>query len=120
MRYDSAEKEFVAAKLSLHRASESKELLSEHLCTIIQQNELLKAEKLAELLKALQLENDTNVTHHQSTISERVLFQKTPTPGINIWPHERRSSKESSISTVTSDTGFTMDTGHNKSTNEDS
>ena len=82
--------EFVAAKLNLHRASETKELLSEHLCTVIQQNEVRKAEKLANLLQALELGNSVK---HPSPSSESlpspVLFQKTPTPGINIWPREK-------------------------------
>ena len=96
-RYDAAEAEFVAAKLELHRTSESKELLSEHLCTIIQQNEVRKAEKLAELLKTLELENSVVDSSHSVTesLSRHTLFQKTPTPGINIWPHSRTSSEGS-------------------------
>jgi RAB6-interacting golgin len=34
---------------------ERKELLTEHLCTIIEQNEIRKARKLVELMKRLQL-----------------------------------------------------------------
>ena len=99
-RYDAAEAEFVAAKLELHRTSESKELLSEHLCTIIQQNEARKAEKLAELLKTLELENSIMDSSHPVTDSQsrHALFQKTPTPGINIWPHNKTGSKETSPS----------------------
>lgn len=52
-RYDLAEKEFVAAKLELHKTKEEKELLSEHLCAIIHQTELRKAKKLAQLCQAL-------------------------------------------------------------------
>lgn len=43
--------------MELYKWSEQKELLSEHLCIIIHQNESRKAEKLSELLKSLQLED---------------------------------------------------------------
>ncbi|KAM8889331.1 RAB6-interacting golgin [Synchiropus picturatus] len=55
-RYEKAEAEYVAAKLDLHRKTEVKEQLTEHLCAIIQQNELRKAHKLEELMKQLQLQ----------------------------------------------------------------
>uniref|UniRef100_A0A8C8R6A7 RAB6-interacting golgin n=1 Tax=Pelusios castaneus TaxID=367368 RepID=A0A8C8R6A7_9SAUR len=57
-RYDKAESEYVAAKLDLQRKTEIKERLTEHLCTIIQQNELRKAKKLEELMKQLEVEAD--------------------------------------------------------------
>lgn len=46
----------MAAKLDLHRKTEVKEQLTEHLCAIIQQNELRKAHKLEELMQELQLQ----------------------------------------------------------------
>ncbi|XP_042339979.1 RAB6-interacting golgin [Plectropomus leopardus] len=55
-RYDKAEVEYVAAKLDLHKKTEVKEQLTEHLCAIIQQNELRKAHKLEELMQQLQLQ----------------------------------------------------------------
>ena len=109
-RYELAEREFVSAKIALHRSSESKELLSEHLCTIIQKNEILKAEKLAGLLRTLELENEDGKTDSSLQFSSGgVLFHKTPTPGANIWPHERQGSREISArndtgSEVTKDT----------------
>ena len=36
-RYDKAEREFVEAKLNLHNCAERKELLTDHLCAIIEQ-----------------------------------------------------------------------------------
>lgn len=51
-----AEAEFVASKLWLHRCREQKELLTEHLFTIIQQNEVRKARKLAELMGHLEMD----------------------------------------------------------------
>ncbi|KAM6922020.1 RAB6-interacting golgin [Xenentodon cancila] len=55
-RYEKAETEYVTAKLDLHRRTEVKEQLTEHLCAIIQQNELRKAHKLEELMEQLQLQ----------------------------------------------------------------
>lgn len=57
-RYDKAESEYVAAKLDLQHKTEIKEHLTEHLCTIIQQNELRKARKLQELMQQLDVEAD--------------------------------------------------------------
>ncbi|XP_030809766.1 RAB6-interacting golgin isoform X2 [Camarhynchus parvulus] len=57
-RYDKAESENVAAKLELQHKTELKEHLTEHLCTIIQQNELRKARKLQELMQQLDVEAD--------------------------------------------------------------
>lgn len=57
-RYDRAESEYVTAKLDLHKKTQIKEQLTEHLCTIIQQNELRKAKKLEELMQQLEVETD--------------------------------------------------------------
>ncbi|XP_006005546.1 RAB6-interacting golgin [Latimeria chalumnae] len=57
-RFDKAEVEYVAAKLDLHKKTEIKEQLAEHLCAIIQQNELRKAKKLEDLMQLLEMETD--------------------------------------------------------------
>jgi len=57
-RYDNAENEFVDAKLNLHKKQERKELLTEHLMTIIQESESRKADKLAELMNQLEIKED--------------------------------------------------------------
>ncbi|XP_076039798.1 uncharacterized protein LOC143024683 isoform X2 [Oratosquilla oratoria] len=54
-RYDKAEKEFIEAKLSLFHRLERKELLTEHLCRIIEANEQRKANKLSELMAKLEM-----------------------------------------------------------------
>ncbi len=54
-RYDKAEKEFVSAKLHLHKSAEKKEMLTEHLAAIIEKNEERKAQKLADLMKELDI-----------------------------------------------------------------
>ncbi|XP_036090573.1 RAB6-interacting golgin isoform X2 [Rousettus aegyptiacus] len=55
-RFDRAEAEYVTAKLDLQRKTDVKEQLTEHLCTIIQQNELRKARKLEELMQQLDVQ----------------------------------------------------------------
>ncbi|XP_052093178.1 RAB6-interacting golgin-like isoform X2 [Mytilus californianus] len=57
-RYERAEKEFVDAKVDLQKKSEQKESLTEHLYTIIHQNELRKSNKLSELMKELEMEQN--------------------------------------------------------------
>ncbi|KAJ9584521.1 hypothetical protein L9F63_021131 [Diploptera punctata] len=54
-RYNKAEKEFLDAKLLLFEKLERKEMLTEHLCTIIEQNEIRKARKLSELMQKLDI-----------------------------------------------------------------
>lgn len=59
-RYDRAEREFIEAKMDLQKKSDLKEQLTEHLYTIIHQNELRKAEKLSHLMNELEMENEGN------------------------------------------------------------
>ena len=54
-RYDKAEKEFVDAKLHLHKRQERKELLTEHLGAVIEDCEIRKAKKLNELMNQLEM-----------------------------------------------------------------
>lgn len=49
-QYNKVEAQFLKSKLELHNASEKKELLTEHLCTVIAHNEDRKAQKLSELM----------------------------------------------------------------------
>ncbi|KYO24375.1 RAB6-interacting golgin [Alligator mississippiensis] len=74
-RYDKAESEYVAAKLDLQRKTEIKEHLTEHLCTIIQQNELRKAKKLEELMQQLEVEADEENLELEIEV-ERMLQQQ--------------------------------------------
>lgn len=82
-RYERAEAEYVTAKLDLHKKTEVKEQLTEHLCAIIQQNELRKAHKLEELMQQLQL---------QATEEEEELERQRR--GEEEQEHQRRSSAE--------------------------
>jgi len=72
-RYDDAEKEFIAAKLHLFGVSERKELLTDHLCSIIEQNEQRKAKRLTELMVELQLDSPNNSTEQTETVSLKEL-----------------------------------------------
>ncbi|XP_061165454.1 RAB6-interacting golgin-like isoform X2 [Saccostrea echinata] len=58
-RYDRAEREFIEAKMDLQKKSDLKEQLTEHLYTIIHQNELRKAEKLSQLMNELHVEMES-------------------------------------------------------------
>jgi RAB6-interacting golgin len=85
-RFESAEKEYVCAKIGLHKASEEKELLAEHLYTIIQQNELRKAARLNELMTKLHLGESSSLdSHDKSEIATPLsVVQRTPTPAISM------------------------------------
>ncbi|KAM8709094.1 hypothetical protein ACLKA7_015980 [Drosophila subpalustris] len=54
-QYIKIEAQFLKAKCDLHNASEKKELLTEHLCTVIAHNEDRKAQKLTELMQKVGL-----------------------------------------------------------------
>ncbi|NXF11510.1 GORAB protein, partial [Smithornis capensis] len=79
-RYDKAEAEYVAAKLDLQHKTEMKEQLTEHLCTIIQQNELRKARKLEELMQQLDVEADEENLELEIEV-ERMLQQQEAEAG---------------------------------------
>uniref|UniRef100_A0A8B9PTB8 RAB6-interacting golgin n=1 Tax=Apteryx owenii TaxID=8824 RepID=A0A8B9PTB8_APTOW len=79
-RYDKAESEYVAAKLDLQHKTEIKEHLTEHLCTIIQQNELRKARKLEELMQQLEVEADEESLELEIEV-ERMLQQQEAEAG---------------------------------------
>ncbi|KAH8380062.1 hypothetical protein KR009_008729 [Drosophila setifemur] len=54
-QYVKIEAQFLKSKIELHNASEKKELLTEHLCTVIAHNEDRKAQKLTELMQKVGL-----------------------------------------------------------------
>lgn len=69
-RYERAEKEFVEAKIDLHKKTERKDLLTEHLYTIIRENELRKAKKLEELMAKLNVATDETLSEDKNTVLE--------------------------------------------------
>ncbi|KAG8515775.1 RAB6-interacting golgin, partial [Galemys pyrenaicus] len=74
-RFDRAEAEYITAKLDLQRKTEIKEQLTEHLCTIIQQNELRKAKKLEELMQQLDVKADEETLELEVEV-ERLLHEQ--------------------------------------------
>lgn len=64
-----AEHEFVEAKQLLFSKRERKDLLTEHLCTIIEQNEMRKAHRLTDLM--IQLDDEE---HRPEPPAHRVIM----------------------------------------------
>ena len=58
------------AKVNLHRKTERKDLLTEHLYTIIRENELRKAKKLEELIAKLNVSPDDSAYVQQPGLLE--------------------------------------------------
>ena len=75
-RYQKAEEEFVQAKLDVHLKEEIKDQLTQHLYTIIQENELRKARKLEELMSKLNLSQENSNEHISNDISETIVDDK--------------------------------------------
>ena len=98
-RFERAEKEYVEAKVALHHSTEHKELLAEHLCAVIQENEIRKAKKLEELMVKLNI----TVGDDENSISSKVLvYQRTPTPRYEHWPQSTSASNSNKRDTLTS------------------
>lgn len=80
----------MTAKLDLHKKTEVKEQLTEHLCAIIQQNELRKAHKLEELMEQLQLqtteEEEEKEVERSSGMEPQRENQEAAVPSANSWP----------------------------------
>ncbi|XP_036614129.1 RAB6-interacting golgin isoform X2 [Trichosurus vulpecula] len=100
-RFDKAEAEYVAAKLDLQRKTEIKEHLTEHLCTIIQQNELRKARKLEALMQQLEVEADEESLELEIEVEK--LLQQQEEEG-------RRQTALSEEAPKPSGSGVTLDT----------
>ena len=56
--------------MDLHRKTERKDLLTEHLYTIIRENELRKAKKLEELMAKLNVATDETLSEHKTAFLE--------------------------------------------------
>ncbi|KAL1022824.1 hypothetical protein UPYG_G00032840 [Umbra pygmaea] len=94
-RYEKAEAEYVSAKLDLHKKTDTKEQLTEHLCAIIQQNELRKAHKLEELLKQLHLQ----ATEEEQEEEENKGMSATENQGVSTVQEDRENVAMSSPDT---------------------
>lgn len=71
------EKEFLDVKFLLHQKMERKEMLTEHLCTIIEKNEERKAVKLTELLNKLQFD-ENKVVESKENSSQAINVTNAP------------------------------------------
>ncbi|XP_053324617.1 RAB6-interacting golgin [Spea bombifrons] len=90
-RFDKAESEYISAKLDLHKKTEIKEQLTEHLCTIIQENEIRKAKKLEELMQQLEVETDEEQLELEIEV-ERLLQHQEAEPQTQLLaPQEEKS-----------------------------
>lgn len=87
-RFDRAETEYITAKLDLQRKTETKEQLTEHLCTIIQQNELRKAKKLEELMQQLDVQADEEALELEVEV-EQLLREQEAEAAKQMVPVER-------------------------------
>ncbi|XP_032949958.1 RAB6-interacting golgin isoform X3 [Rhinolophus ferrumequinum] len=87
-RFDRAEAEYITAKLDLQRKTDTKEQLTEHLCTIIQQNELRKARKLEELMLQLDVQADEETMDPEVEV-ERLLHEQESEAGKQVLHVER-------------------------------
>jgi len=90
-RYDRAEKEFIESKLDLHKKLECKDQLTEHLYTVIHQNEQRKAKKLSQLMERLEME-ETDAEEDGEGGGGGDLSALTPLPLCLISPVESRKS----------------------------
>ena len=99
-RYDRAEREFIEAKTDLHNKSEAKDLLTEHLYTVIHQNEVRKAKKLAELTHKLELESADD----EATVD---AAETVPLPLCLVMPMNQLTSSHASTSPLSTTTTHT-------------
>lgn len=80
--------------MDLHRKTERKDLLTEHLYTIIRENELRKAKKLEELMAKLNVASDETLSEHtvvlESATDESDIKQKLEIPV----PQEEKASDQ--------------------------
>ncbi|KAM4722849.1 RAB6-interacting golgin [Rhinophrynus dorsalis] len=89
-RYDKAEVEYIAAKLDLHKKTELKEQLTEHLCTIIQQNEARKAKRLEELMQQLEVEADEEKLELEIEVDQMLHQQEAETKRNSVAPEVKQ------------------------------
>lgn len=87
--------------MDLHSKSELKEQLTEHLYTIIHQNEVRKAKKLADLMKELEMENGEDSDLQLPELPPLSSFQQTnlhlsPATGQTVLEHSNVKVQESS------------------------
>ena len=84
-----------------------KELLSEHLCAVIQHNEARKSRKLEELMSKLQMDGSSSEERSggakadNRSATDVAGLLKTPTPGMDVWPALAKKQRNSATTTTT-------------------
>lgn len=127
-RFERAESEYINAKVHLHDKTEVKDQLTEHLCSIIQQNEERKAKKLAELMARLELgdqktnlENETDQSACKDLEEQTALTFSTVIKDNKLTPLEQKdfAEKESKTSSASGrEQKFVPDPGKNSEKQE--
>ena len=79
-RFQLAEKEYVESKMDLFHKQEEKETLTEHLCTVIHQNELRKGRKLVELMEKLDMEASAEEMALDMSLPSAIVMESVKLP----------------------------------------
>lgn len=79
--YLNIENLFLKAKVDLHQALERKEMLTEHLCTIISHNEERKAKRLSELMEKVGLSVNGDLTTDETIAHSDVSSSQVTSTG---------------------------------------
>lgn len=117
-RYNRAEKEFVEAKIDLQKKSLQKEQLTEHLYTVIHQNEQRKAKKLTELMNKLEMTDTEDdlllsddsfsppvpILHISATETRKGCLQSLGLSLISVLPEAATSAKDKTDEAAKGDT----------------
>lgn len=87
--------------MDLHRKTERKDLLTEHLYTIIRENELRKAKKLAELMAKLNVATDDVLSDQKTAVLEAGNNDDTSikqnSSEVSVSQEEKSSSKKQEL-----------------------
>ncbi|XP_062251678.1 RAB6-interacting golgin [Platichthys flesus] len=110
-RFEKAEAEYVTAKLDLHRKTEAKEQMTEHLCAIIQQNELRKAHKLEELMQQLHLQATEEVLEKLKEGEEEEEKRRSCAEGNGLVANQEGAVQPAEVCEPTEDKSVRGDSG---------
>lgn len=87
--YLNIENLFLKAKVDLHQALERKEMLTEHLCTIISHNEERKAKRLSELMEKVGLSVNGDITGADETFAHSDVSSSQVTSTVDYSPRQQ-------------------------------
>lgn len=102
----------MAAKMNLHKKTECKEQLTEHLYVIIEENEARKAKKLEELMTKLEMQEESLIQDSHSALPDKAVDECT------VSAEQRTSVTEHNAPAVGNETAaFTVNNASNKADN---